>query len=156
MQFGLFGGSVNRLGTARHHDRYLRDIASLELPGCFGMSESGHGSDVRSIRTQARYDADAQEFVLHTPDETARKDWIGSAARHARVAAVFAQLDVAGEAQGVHAFLVPIRSPRATSCQASRSRTAATRWGCRAWTTAGCACPPYVSRGRRCWIGTAR
>lgn len=66
---------------------------------------------MRSIRTQARYDADAQEFVIHTPDETARKDWIGNAARHARLAAVFAQLDVAGEAQGVHAFLVPVRSP---------------------------------------------
>ncbi len=110
VQFGLFGGAVHRLGTDKHHAAYLRDIGTLDLPGCFAMSESGHGSDVRSIRTQARYDADAGEFVVHTPDETARKDWIGSAARHARVAAVFAQLDVAGEAQGVHAFLVPIRS----------------------------------------------
>ena len=110
VQFGLFGGAVHRLGTDKHHAAYLLDIGSLDLPGCFAMSESGHGSDVRSIRTQARYDAEAGEFVLHTPDETARKDWIGSAARHARVAAVFAQLDVAGEAQGVHAFLVPIRS----------------------------------------------
>lgn len=110
VQFGLFGGAVHRLGTDKHHAAYLRDIGTLDLPGCFAMSESGHGSDVRSIRTQARYDADAGEFVLHTPDETAQKDWIGSAARHARVAAVFAQLDVAGEAQGVHAFLVPIRS----------------------------------------------
>jgi acyl-CoA oxidase len=73
------------------------------------MSESGHGSDVRGIRTQARYDAGAQEFVIHTPDDDARKDWIGNAARHGRIAAVFAQLDVAGEAKGVHAFLVPIR-----------------------------------------------
>jgi acyl-CoA oxidase len=109
VQFGLFGGAVHRLGTDKHHEAYLRDIGTVALPGCFAMSESGHGSDVRSIRTQARYDADAGEFVLHTPDETARKDWIGSAARHARMAAVFAQLDVAGEAQGVHAFLVPIR-----------------------------------------------
>jgi acyl-CoA oxidase len=109
VQFGLFGGAVHRLGTDKHHRAYLRDIGTLDLPGCFAMSESGHGSDVRSIRTQARYDAEAGEFVLHTPDETARKDWIGNAARHARMAAVFAQLDVAGEAQGVHAFLVPIR-----------------------------------------------
>jgi acyl-CoA oxidase len=109
VQFGLFGGAVHRLGTTKHHEAYLRDIGTVDLPGCFAMSESGHGSDVRSIRTQARYDADAGEFVLHTPDETARKDWIGSAARHARMAAVFAQLDVAGEAQGVHAFLVPLR-----------------------------------------------
>ena len=109
VQFGLFGGAVHRLGTERHHDAYLRDLASLDLAGCFAMSESGHGSDVRSIRTQARYDVEAQEFVLHTPDDTARKDWIGNAARHARVAAVFAQLDVAGEQRGVHAFVVPIR-----------------------------------------------
>jgi acyl-CoA oxidase len=81
----------------------------VELPGCFAMSESGHGSDVRSIRTQARYDVEAQEFVLHTPDDDARKDWIGNAAAHGRMAAVFAQLDVAGEARGVHAFLVPLR-----------------------------------------------
>jgi len=110
VQFGLFGGAVERLGTKRHHDAYLRDLAALDLPGCFAMSESGHGSDVRSIRTQARYDVEAREFVLHTPDESARKDWIGSAARHARLAVVFAQLDVAGEARGVHAFVVPIRS----------------------------------------------
>ncbi len=109
VQFGLFGGAVHRLGTAKHH-ALLKDIGSLDLPGCFAMSESGHGSDVRSIRTQARYDADAGEFVVHTPDDTARKDWIGNAARHGQVAAVFAQLDVAGEAQGVHCFLVPIRN----------------------------------------------
>src|SRR3954453_10632189 len=109
VQFGLFGGAIHRLGTKKHHDRYLRDVGTLDLPGCFAMSESGHGSDVRSIRTQARYDAAAGEFVLHTPDDEARKDWIGNAARHARMAAVFAQLDVAGEARGVHAFLVPIR-----------------------------------------------
>ena len=109
VQFGLFGGAVHRLGTARHHEAYLPGTASVELPGCFAMSESGHGSDVRSIRTLARYDAAAQEFVLHTPDDDARKDWIGNAARHGRVAAVFAQLDVAGEARGVHAFVVPLR-----------------------------------------------
>lgn len=112
VQFGLFGGSVHRLGTDRHHARYLRDIGTLELIGCFAMSESGHGSDVRGLRTQARYDASAQEFVIHTPDDDARKDWIGNAARHARIAVVFAQLDVAGQQRGVHAFLVPLRDAR--------------------------------------------
>jgi acyl-CoA oxidase len=109
VQFGLFGGAVHRLGTERHHAQYLTDTATGALPGCFAMSESGHGSDVRSIRTIARYDAAAREFVVHTPDEDSRKDWIGNAARHGRLAVVFAQLDVAGEAKGVHAFLVPIR-----------------------------------------------
>jgi acyl-CoA oxidase len=33
VQFGLWGGAVNHLGTKRHHERYLARIASLELPG---------------------------------------------------------------------------------------------------------------------------
>ena len=50
VQFGLFGGAVLHLGTKKHHDRYLRDIFSLELPGCFAMTETGHGSNVQSRR----------------------------------------------------------------------------------------------------------
>jgi len=156
VQYGLFGGAVERLGTQRHHDAYLRDMASLDLAGCFAMSESGHGSDVRSIRTQARYDAAAQEFVLHTPDESARKDWIGSAARHARLAVVFAQLDVAGEARGVHAFVVPIRSDSGEVLEGIEVQDRGDKMGCRASTTAGCASTPSASPARRCSTATAR
>src|SRR5687767_5023625 len=53
VQVGLFGGAVHRLGTERHHEAYLKDLAMVELPGAFAMSESSHGSDVRSIRTIA-------------------------------------------------------------------------------------------------------
>src|SRR3954467_12927169 len=35
VQFGLFGGAILHLGTRAHHERYLRDVASLDLPGCF-------------------------------------------------------------------------------------------------------------------------
>ncbi len=109
VQFGLFGGAVQQLGTEAHHERYLRDIATLKLPGAFAMSESGHGSDVQNLRTTATYDPDDDSFVVHTPDDGARKDWIGNAARDGRIAAVFAQLEVGGESHGVHALLVPLR-----------------------------------------------
>ena len=109
VQFGLFGGAVLHLGTARHHERYLARIARLELPGCFAMTETGHGSNVQALRTTATYDPDTEEFVVHTPDDDARKDYIGGAARDGRLAAVFAQLVVGGEPRGVHALLVPIR-----------------------------------------------
>lgn len=112
VQFGLFGGSIYQLGDAAQRARYLPDAASLALPGCFAMSETGHGSNVADLETTARYDADAGEFVIHTPRESARKDWIGGAATHARMATVFAQLEVAGEHHGVHAFLVPLRDDR--------------------------------------------
>jgi acyl-CoA oxidase len=109
VQFGLFGGAVLHLGTETHHERYLSDIAALRLPGCFAMTETGHGSNVQALETTATYDPDADEFVVHTPTDSARKDYIGNAARDGRMAAVFAQLIVGGEGRGVHALLVPIR-----------------------------------------------
>src|SRR3954470_14218554 len=108
VQFGLFGGAILHLGTEPHHARYLRDVASLELPGCFAMTETGHGSNVQALRTTATYEDG--EFVIHTPDDDARKDYIGNAARDGRMAVVFAQLSTGGEQRGVHALLVPIRN----------------------------------------------
>jgi acyl-CoA oxidase len=112
VQFGLFGGAILHLGTERHHERYLRDVASLELPGCFAMTETGHGSNVQALETTATYDAEREEFVVHTPHEDARKDYIGNAARDGRMAVVFAQLHTGGSERGVHALLVPIRDER--------------------------------------------
>ncbi len=109
VQFGLFGGSILHLGTEKHHAKYLPQVGTLELPGCFAMSETGHGSNVRDLETIARYDPASDELVVTTPSPQARKDWIGNAALHGRMATVFAQLEVAGERYGVHAVLVPIR-----------------------------------------------
>lgn len=109
VQFGLFGGSVHQLGTRLHHERYLADIASLELPGGFAMTEVRHGSNVRDLETVATFDPERDAFIVHTPDPGARKDWIGNAALDGRMMTVFARLVVQDEDHGVHAFLVPIR-----------------------------------------------
>lgn len=112
VQFGLFGGAVLQLGTERHHKKYLADIASARLLGCFAMTETGHGSNVQALGTFATYDAETQEFVLSTRDDSSRKDYIGNAARHAQLAVVFAQLVVDGENHGVHALVAPLRDER--------------------------------------------
>jgi acyl-CoA oxidase len=109
VQFGLFAGAIQHLGTARHHERYLREAATLELPGCFAMSETRHGSNVAELQTMARYDPATREFVVTTPTEGDAKDYIGNAARHGRLAVVFARLEVGDAEHGVHALLVPIR-----------------------------------------------
>jgi acyl-CoA oxidase len=109
VQFGLFGGSVLQLGTERHHGAYLPKIATLELPGCYAMTETGHGSNVRELETTATYHRTTDELVVHTPHPGAAKDYIGNAAAHGRIATVFARLLVDGVDQGVHAVLVPIR-----------------------------------------------
>jgi acyl-CoA oxidase len=82
---------------------------SLDIPGAFAMTEVGHGSDVASIATTATYDADTQEFVIHTPFRAAWKDYLGNAAVHGKAATLFAQLITNGVNHGVHCFYVPIR-----------------------------------------------
>ena len=109
VQWGLFGGAIQALGNAEQHARFLPGVMDLSLPGCFAMTETGHGSDVQSVHTTATYDADTGEFVVDTPTESARKDYIGNAARDGRMAAVFVQLYTGGERHGVHAVLVPLR-----------------------------------------------
>ena len=113
VHWGLFGGAVSNLGSDDQRRELLPRIISLDLPGCFAMTETGHGSDVQSLGTTATYDSDTDELVVNTPDRLSRKDYIGGAARDARMAVVFAQL-VTGTADdpqhhGVHGVLVPIR-----------------------------------------------
>jgi acyl-CoA oxidase len=109
VQLGLYGGAVWALGTERHH-AHLSAIAACEQLGCFAMSEVGHGSNVAAIETTATYIHETRELEIHTPGESARKEWIGGAAHDARWAVVFAQLDVGGARQGVHAVHVRIRT----------------------------------------------
>lgn len=109
VQWGLFGSAVLHLGNREHHEKWLPGIMSLEIPGCFAMTETGHGSDVSSIATTAEYDVAAQEFIINTPFRAAWKDYIGNAAVNGKAAVVFAHLITKGVDHGVHAFYVPLR-----------------------------------------------
>ncbi len=109
VQWGLFGSAIYQLGTKTHWDRWLPAVISLELPGAFAMTETGHGSDVAAIGTTATYDPDTEEFVINTPFRGAWKDYLGNAALHGKAATVFAQLITGGVNYGVHCFFVPLR-----------------------------------------------
>ena len=111
VQWGLFGSAVLHLGNKEHQDKWLPGIMNLDIPGCFAMTEIGHGSDVASIATTATYDAGTQEFVVNTPFSAAWKEYIGNAAVHGVAAVVFAQLTTNGVNHGVHAFYVDLRDP---------------------------------------------
>ena len=109
VQHGLFGGAIAGLGNASHHERFLDDALKLRVLGCFAMTEWGHGSDVASLETTISYDPADDSFVVHSPRDSSAKTYIGNAAVHGRMAAVFGQLVVDGEQHGVHCVLVPIR-----------------------------------------------
>ncbi len=108
VQFGLFGGAVFQLGTETHHRLYLEKLGKLELAGCFAMTETGHGSNVRDLETTATYDHATRSLTVHSPTQEAGKEYIGNAL-HSRMAAVFCQLVVNGQNQGIHTVLVPLR-----------------------------------------------
>lgn len=116
VQWGLFASAILHLGTEDHHRRLLPGAMSVDVPGAFAMTETGHGSDVASIATTAEYDPATQEFDLHTPFRAAWKDYLGNAALHGTAAVVFAQLVTRAPGgprvnHGVHAFYVPLRDP---------------------------------------------
>eukprot|EP00198_Chlamydomonas_reinhardtii_P002617 XP_001691953.1 predicted protein [Chlamydomonas reinhardtii] len=99
VHFTLCGGTIAKLGTAYHHNKYLPGVDDLSLPGCFGMTELGHGSNVMGIETTAVYDAASKEFVINTPNDEASKYWIGGSGQHGKICTVFAQLTVNGQWQ---------------------------------------------------------
>ena len=121
VQYSLWGGSVLSLGTEKHRERYCDDIDAFRLPGCFAMTELGHGSNVAGLQTEAVLDVERDEWVISTPDDGALKWWIGNAAEDGQAATVFARLKIPQEKgggsngsnltdHGVHAFVVPIRN----------------------------------------------
>ncbi|QLG44554.1 acyl-CoA dehydrogenase family protein [Costertonia aggregata] len=111
VQFGLFGGSIQKLGTKKHHDKYLKKAGTADLLGCFAMTETGHGSNVRGIKTTATFDKTSDNIIIHTPGKNDNKEYIGNAL-HSKMASVFAQLIVNGKNEGVHAILVPVRDEK--------------------------------------------
>uniref|UniRef100_A0A6Q2XHN6 Acyl-coenzyme A oxidase n=1 Tax=Esox lucius TaxID=8010 RepID=A0A6Q2XHN6_ESOLU len=103
---GLFGGAVTNLGSPEQKDSWY--LPDLEFTGMFAMTERSHGSNVRGILTEARYEPSTQEFIIHTPCDDAQKMYIGNAMK-GNYASVFAQLIINGESHGPHCFIVPIR-----------------------------------------------
>ena len=70
VQFGLFGGAILHLGT-RAPPRALPRATSraLDLPGCFAMTETGHGSNVQALahdRDLRRRDARSSSSTRRT------------------------------------------------------------------------------------------
>ena len=82
VQFNLFGGTVLKLGTERHHDVLLSGIDTLEEVGCFGLTELGYGNNAVEMETTATYDSKTDELIVNTPTPLAQKYWITNGACH--------------------------------------------------------------------------
>jgi len=129
VQFNLFGGTVLKLGTERHH--WLLDgIDNLTEVGCFGLTELGYGNNAPQMETTATLDIKTDEWVIHSPTVLSQKYWITNGAVHAHWVVVFAQTVIKGTNYGVHAFLVPIRNRDLTVCSGVRIDEMGYKFGC--------------------------
>jgi acyl-CoA oxidase len=130
VQFNLFGGTVLKLGTQKHHEQFLDKIDNLQSIGCFGLTELGYGNNAVEMETTAKYDKATDEFIINTPTVLAQKYWITNSAIHAKWVIVFAQLDINNEQQGIHAFLVRIRDENMKICDGIRIEDMGHKMGC--------------------------
>ncbi|EGF79196.1 hypothetical protein BATDEDRAFT_89509 [Batrachochytrium dendrobatidis JAM81] len=113
VHFGLFFGALQGQATSEQLQFWVsKGAVTLNgLVGCFAMTELGHGSNVAGLETTATYDEASEEFIIHTPNLTATKWWIGGAAQTATHSVVFARLIVKGRDYGVKNFIVQLRDP---------------------------------------------
>lgn len=77
------------LGTERHRE-YLERALKMDDIGCFGLTELGHGSNVRNVMTTAHYNRETDEFIINSPSDLAMKFWIGAAAELANISVIYA------------------------------------------------------------------
>ena len=106
VQLNLFGGSMIALSTERHA-HIVKQIDSLDVVGCFALTELGYGNNAIEMETTAHFKNGT--FVINSPTPLSQKYWITNGALHAHYCIVFAQTYVHNKHEGINAFLVPIR-----------------------------------------------
>lgn len=89
VHFGLYCKTIKNLGTAKHREALLKGCRAEEL-GCYGLTELGHGSNVRGVETTATYDPETQEFILNSPTKTSMKFWLGNLGKCCHMGVFFA------------------------------------------------------------------
>ena len=114
LQFTMFAVSIREQCSEEQAAYWQPKVDNWEIIGCYGQTELGHGSNVRGIECQAKWDPKTKDFIIHSPTLTASKWWNGSLGRTANHAIVVAQLLLPDEqgaykSQGPHQFIVQIR-----------------------------------------------
>jgi acyl-CoA oxidase len=114
----MFVTTVREQANDAQRAYWLPKIESWQIVGSYAQTELGHGSNVRGLECEARWDPKSKEFVIHSPTLTASKWWNGTMGRTANHAIVVAQLMIpepgTGSAAkyksyGPHTFIVQIR-----------------------------------------------
>ena len=74
VQSSLVMFPIYKYGTEYLRQKFIPELASGKLIGCFGLTEPNHGSDPSSMETRVVYDPTEDEYVLN-----GSKNWITNA-----------------------------------------------------------------------------
>mmetsp|Transcript_45041 Transcript_45041/g.81270 ORF Transcript_45041/g.81270 Transcript_45041/m.81270 type:complete len:477 (+) Transcript_45041:48-1478(+) len=111
VQYNLFAGTVLAVGNPSQIE-VLTKMQQEGLLGCFGLTEKFAGvSSGMIVETVAEFDGATREFIITTPNDGAKKNWI-SQGFCADKSVVIADLHVDGKSRGPHAFLIDFRVSR--------------------------------------------
>lgn len=110
LHFGMFVPTLMGQASEEQREKWLIPALNHEIIGTYAQTEMGHGTFLRGLETTAHYDAEKQEFTLHSPTTTSLKWWPGTLGKTSTHAIVMAQLYTRGVCHGVHAFVVQLRS----------------------------------------------
>ena len=118
LQSSMFAASVREQSNEEQKAHWTPKVQNWEIIGAYGQTELGHGSNVRGLELQAKWDPKSKEFILHSPTLTSSKWWNGALGRTANHAIVIAQLLLPDEttgghrSHGPHQFITQIRDMR--------------------------------------------
>jgi acyl-CoA oxidase len=116
LHLSLFANAMREQCSPEQAAYWIPKMDEWEVIGAYAQTELGHGSNVRGIELEARWDGTTKEFILHSPSLTASKWWNGTLGRTATHAVVVAQLllpdpSSSGELRSVgpRPFIVQVR-----------------------------------------------
>jgi len=110
LHIGMFIPALLGQASPEQQAKWLTLAQDLSIIGTYAQTELGHGTFVRGLQTTATYDLETDEFIIHTPTQTATKWWPGGLGKTATHVVLMARLFIQGKDYGPHAFIVQVRS----------------------------------------------
>ncbi|GMQ04841.1 hypothetical protein CsSME_00050119 [Camellia sinensis var. sinensis] len=110
LHWGMFVPAIKGQGTEEQQQKWLPLAYKMQIIGCYGQTELGHGSNVQGLETTATFDPQTDEFVIHSPTLTSSKWWPGGLGKVSTHGVIYARLITDGRDHGVHGFIVQLRS----------------------------------------------
>lgn len=110
LHWGMFVPAIKGQGTDEQQQKWLPLAYKMQIIGCYAQTELGHGSNVQGLETTATFDPSTDEFIINSPTLTSSKWWPGGLGKVSTHAIVYSRLIADGRDNGVHGFIVQLRS----------------------------------------------